>query len=64
VDGFERATQLDPMFAYAHYYAAISYSRIKQADRTASHFQTFLQLAPNAPERAAVESIMRALQGR
>jgi tetratricopeptide (TPR) repeat protein len=63
-DAFERASQLDPMFAYAHYYAALSYSRIQRADQTASHFQMFLKLAPKAPERAAVESIMKTLRGR
>jgi tetratricopeptide (TPR) repeat protein len=63
-DAFERASQLDPTFAYAHYYAALSYSRIQRTDRMGSHFQTFLKLAPNAPERPAVESIMRTLRGR
>jgi tetratricopeptide (TPR) repeat protein len=63
-DAFERASQIDPTFAYAHYYAGLSYSRIQRVDRTASHFQTFVKLAPNAPERAAVESIMRTLRGR
>ena len=63
-DAFERASQLDPTFAYGHYYAALSYSRVKRADRTASHFETFLKLAPKAPERPAVESIMRTLRGR
>lgn len=61
---FERATAIDPSFAYGHYYAGLSYSRIKRVDLTAAHFETFLKLAPQAPERAAVESIMRSLRGR
>lgn len=63
-DAFERATQIKPDFAYAHYYAGQAYSRVQRIDRTAEHFQYFLKLAPMAPERLAVESIMRTLRGR
>ena len=63
-EAFERATQIDPTFAYAHYYAGLAYSKVKRADRTATHFEVFLKLAPKAPERPAVESIMRTLRGR
>lgn len=63
-DAFERASQTDPTFAYAHYYAGLAYSKVKRADRTAAHFEVFLKLAPKAPERPAVESIMRTLRGR
>jgi tetratricopeptide (TPR) repeat protein len=61
---FERATELEPTFAYAHYYAGIAYSRIKRTDKEALHFDAFVKLAPKAPERLAVESIMRTLRGR
>jgi tetratricopeptide (TPR) repeat protein len=60
---FQKATELDPGWAYAHYYAGIAYSKIKRADLTASHFQTFLKIAPQAPERGEVQSIMRTLGG-
>lgn len=63
-DAFDKATQLDPSFAAAHYYAGLNYSRIKRPDRMASHFEAFLKLAPNAPERPEVESIMRTMRGR
>lgn len=63
-EAFERASQIDPTFAYAHYYAGLAYSKIRRIDRTAAHFETFLKLAPKAPERPAVESIMRTLRGR
>jgi len=59
----EKATELDPRWAYAHYYAGIAYSKIKRVDLTASHFQTFLKLAPQAPERGEVQSIMKTLGG-
>lgn len=61
---FDRATQLDPAFAYAHYYAGLSYYKIKRIDLMASHFEGFLKLAPEAPERPEVESIMRTVRGR
>lgn len=58
---FQKAADLDPSWAYAHYYAGIAYSKVKRADLTASHFQTFLRLAPQAPERGEVQSILRTL---
>jgi tetratricopeptide (TPR) repeat protein len=61
---FERATQINPGFAYAHYYAGIAYSRLRRTDVEAEHFRTFVKLAPKAPERLAVESILRTLRGR
>jgi tetratricopeptide (TPR) repeat protein len=60
---FHRAAEIDPGFAYAHYYAGLSYSRIRRADRTSEHIERFLKLAPSAPERGAVESLMRTLRG-
>ena len=58
---FQKAGELDPTWAYPHYYAGIAYSKVKRADLTASHFQTFLKLAPQAPERGEVQSILRTL---
>jgi len=58
---FQKASDLDPSWSYAHYYAGIAYSKVKRADLTASHFQAFLRLAPQAPERGEVQSILRTL---
>jgi len=58
---FQKAADLDPNWAYAHYNAGIAYSKVKRADLTAQHFQTFLRLAPQAPERGQVQSILRTL---
>jgi tetratricopeptide (TPR) repeat protein len=60
-EAFGRAAEIDPAFAYAHYYAN---SRVKRADLTAEHLERFLKLAPMAPERPAIESLMRTLRGR
>jgi tetratricopeptide (TPR) repeat protein len=62
-DAFERAASLNPGFAYAHYYAGIAASRIQRLDRVGIHLEQFMQLAPNAPERDAVMSVMRTLRG-
>jgi tetratricopeptide (TPR) repeat protein len=59
-----KAATIDPSFAYAHYYAGLAYSKLKQLDRMGTHLEYFLKLAPKAPERPAVESIMRSLRGR
>jgi len=58
---FQKATELDPNWASAHYYAGVAFSNAKRADLTAQHFQTFLKLAPQAPERGEVQSILRTL---
>ena len=60
---FDRAVALNPMFAYAHYYAGLAASRMKRPDQVARHFEVFLKLAPSAPERGAVTSMMRTLRG-
>ena len=58
---FQKATELDANWAPAHYYAGIAYSKAKRADLTAEHFQAFLKIAPQAPERGEVQSILRTL---
>lgn len=59
-----KATQLDPNFAYAHFYAGTAYQKDKRLDKTSEHFEAFLRLAPSSPEAPAVQSIMRTLRGR
>ena len=61
---FDKATTLDPSFASAHYWGGLADSRAKHTSRMANHFEAFLKLAPNAPERALVESTMRTVRGR
>lgn len=64
LDAFTKATELDPTFASAYYYAGLAASRIKRIDLTANNFGMFVKLAPNAPERPEVESILRTVRGR
>jgi tetratricopeptide (TPR) repeat protein len=60
----DRASELDPQFGSAHYQAGLAHYRNKRPDRMASHFEMFLKVAPQAPERPEVESILRTLSGR
>ena len=59
---FGKALELKPDFAYAHYYAALAYQRQRQLPKTAEHFDAFLRLAPDAPERNAVVAILRTIK--
>ena len=61
---FAAAIAIDPMPAYAHYYAGLSFYRAERIDLMARYFESFLRLAPDAPERPQVESIMRTVRGR
>lgn len=59
---FTKTIELKPDFAYAHYYAGLAFQRQRQLPKTAEHFDAFLRLAPDAPERSAVVAILRTLK--
>jgi tetratricopeptide (TPR) repeat protein len=63
-EAFANATIANPMMAYAHYNAGMNYYKVQRIDRMAVFFENFLRLAPQAPERPAVDSIMRTVRGR
>ena len=63
-EAFAKAAELNPQMAYAHYEAGMSYYKAKRVDRMAVYFENFLRLAPDSPERPAVQSIMRTVRGR
>jgi tetratricopeptide (TPR) repeat protein len=60
----DRAAEISPAYAYAHYYGGLMHYRASRPDRMAIHFETFLKLAPEAPERPEVLQIMRTVRGR
>jgi tetratricopeptide (TPR) repeat protein len=60
----EKATTMNPSFAYAQYYAGMEYYQLKRIDKMAVFFERFLKLAPNAPERPAIEALMRSIRGK
>lgn len=61
---FDRTADLEPGNAYAHYYGGLMHNRAGRPDRMANHFEQFLRLAPEAPERPEVLQIMRTVRGR
>lgn len=61
---FDRTADLNPSHAYAHYYGGLMHYRANRPDRMAIHFEQFLKLAPEAPERPEVLQIMRTVRGR
>lgn len=63
-EAFAKAAELNPQMAYAHYGAGMAFYKIKRVDRMAVYFENFLKLAPNAPEKPAVMSIMKTVRGR
>jgi tetratricopeptide (TPR) repeat protein len=63
-EALDRAAELNPAFAYAHYYGGLMHYRAGRPDRMAIHFESFLKLAPEAPERPEVVQIMRTVRGR
>jgi tetratricopeptide (TPR) repeat protein len=63
-EAFAKAAERAPQMAYAHYQAGMSFYKAKRVDKMAVYFENFLKLAPKAPERPAVQSIMRTVRGR
>ena len=63
-DAFDRAAQINPANAYAQYYGGLMEYRAGRPDRMANHFERFLKLAPEAPERPEVLQIMKTVRGR
>jgi len=61
---FDAAIQRQPTMAYAHYYGGLMQYRAKRPDLMAGRFNEFLKLAPDAPERPEVLSIMRTIRRR
>lgn len=61
-EALTRATELKPDFAYAHLYAGQAAQRLKQTAKMADHYRYFLKFAPDAPERQAVQAILRTLR--
>jgi tetratricopeptide (TPR) repeat protein len=61
---FDRVIQINPSNAYAQYYGGLMEYRAGRPDRMANHFEQFLKLAPDAPERPEVTQIMRTVRGR
>ena len=48
--------------AYAYYWRAQAFQQQKKADRMVADYETFLKLAPKAPEAATIQQFLSTLQ--
>jgi tetratricopeptide (TPR) repeat protein len=58
----EEAIKRKPDNAYAYYYAGLAYNGLNRTDRMLDRLQTFLKLAPTAPEAAKVRSVLSSVR--
>lgn len=58
----EKATQIDGNDAYAHYYAGLAYNKVRRTDKMVVHLRAFATLAPHAPERPQVQTILKTIR--
>ena len=47
---------------YAYYYIGLAYNGLKRPDKVVESFETFLKLAPDAPEAERVKSLLRSVR--
>ncbi|MDH4067222.1 MAG: hypothetical protein OEW19_22705, partial [Acidobacteriota bacterium] len=59
---FDRAAEINPGFAYAHYNAGLAHQKFGNLGKASDRYVAFLKLAPDAPERPTVLAIMRSLR--
>lgn len=59
---FVATLQIDGNFAYGHYWAGFAYNKSGNLVSMTNHFIRFVELAPEAPERAQVEAILAAMR--
>jgi len=60
---WEAATQSDPNYAIAHKNLGVAYYEQGRAEEAIVEFETYLQLRPDAPDRATVEQDIAKLKG-
>jgi tetratricopeptide (TPR) repeat protein len=63
-EAFDRCTQADPRFAYCYYNGGLAYDRLNRADAAIVRLEMFIRLAPDAPERPEVTSILQTVRSR
>jgi tetratricopeptide (TPR) repeat protein len=63
-EAFDRCTQADPRFAYGYYNGGLAYDRLNRADLAIARLEMFVRLAPDAPERPEVTSILQTVRAR
>jgi tetratricopeptide (TPR) repeat protein len=63
-EAFDRSSQADPRFAYAYYSSGLTWDRLNRADLAIARLEMFERLAPEAPERPEVTSILQTVRSR
>lgn len=63
-EAFDRVTQADPRFAYGYYNGGLAYDKLNRADLAITRLEMFVRLAPDAPERPEVTSILQTVRAR
>jgi len=63
-EAFDRVTQADPRFAYGYYNGGLAYDRLNRTDLAITRLEMFVRLAPDAPERPEVASILQTVRAR
>ena len=58
-EAFNRAAKLNPTCAYCFYYGGHSQYLAQHYDKATPLFETFLKMAPDAPERTEVQRLMK-----
>lgn len=58
----EPQVNANPDEPFGHYYLGLAQYGLKKPDKTVQHFQRFLALAPDSPEAARVESLLRSIR--
>jgi tetratricopeptide (TPR) repeat protein len=61
---FDQCISANPADAYTYYRAGLAYYEINRKDLMVTRFESFVRLAPDAPERPEVESILKTARGR
>jgi tetratricopeptide (TPR) repeat protein len=61
---FDRSSQADPRFAYAYYGSGLTWDRLNRTDLVIARLEMFERLAPDAPERPEVASILQTVRNR
>jgi tetratricopeptide (TPR) repeat protein len=62
-EALDRSSAAEPTLAHAYYYAGLAYQKLDRTDLMADRFETFLRLAPDAPQRPEVQAVMNTIRG-
>jgi hypothetical protein len=61
---FSRVVWRAPMWPNGHFNRGLTFVELSEPDSARADFAQYLRLAPNAPDREAVQSLMEALKSR